>query len=119
MTQTKPTYKQGDVALVLFPDSNLHTAKLRPALIIQADDLQTGLQQVIVITITSNMTRANHPSRVTIPLSTPEGQKSGLLTDSLVMLDNLATIAEVAINRVIGSLQMTKVETALRHTLNL
>ena len=119
MTQTKTIYKRSDVVLVLFPDSNLRTAKLRPALIIQADNLQTGLQQVIVAMITSNMTRANHPSRVTISLSTPEGQKSGLLTDSVVMLDNLATIAEVAINRVIGSLQMTKVEIALRHTLSL
>jgi hypothetical protein len=38
-------YKRGDVVLVLFPDSNLRTAKRRPALIIQADDLNTGLPQ--------------------------------------------------------------------------
>lgn len=30
--------KRGDVVLVLFPDSNLRTAKRRPALIVQADD---------------------------------------------------------------------------------
>jgi mRNA interferase MazF len=38
------------VALVLFPDSNLRTAKLRPVLVIQADDLGTDLPQVIVET---------------------------------------------------------------------
>jgi hypothetical protein len=35
------------------------------------------------------------------------------------MTDNLATIAEVAIDRVIGSLPMRQVDTALRHTLGL
>ena len=30
-------FKGGDVVLVLFPDSNLQTAKRRPALIVQAD----------------------------------------------------------------------------------
>ncbi len=69
--------------------------------------------------ITSKLFRANLPSRVTILQSTPEGQQSGLLTDSVVMTDNLATIADVAIDRVIGTLPMTDVDTALRHTLNL
>lgn len=119
MTQRNPTYKRGDVILVLFPDSNLVTAKPRPGLIVQADHLQTGLPQVIVAMITSKMFRANHPSRVTILLSTSEGQKSGLLTDSVVMTDNLATIFESAVDRVIGSLPMAQVDVALRHSLNL
>jgi len=78
------------VALVLFPHADLRTAKPRPALVVQADELQTGLPQVIVAMITSHLYRSNHPSRVTILLSSPEGQKSGLLTDSVVMTDNLA-----------------------------
>ena len=36
-------YKRGDVVLVLFPDSNLRTAKRRPALIVQANNLNTDL----------------------------------------------------------------------------
>jgi len=35
----KLVYKRGDVILVLFPHSDLRTAKLRPALIVQADNL--------------------------------------------------------------------------------
>jgi mRNA interferase MazF len=115
----RPSYRRGNVLLVLFPHSNLRTAKLRPVLIVQADNLQTGLSQVIVAMITSKMFRANHPSRVTIFRSTPEGQQSGLLTDSIVMTDNLATIAESEIDRVIGRLPMTDVDEALRHTLSL
>jgi mRNA interferase MazF len=64
--QPKLTVKRGDIALVLFPNSNLSSAKTRPALIVQVDDLQTGLPQIIVAMITSQMFRAGHPSRVTI-----------------------------------------------------
>ncbi|WP_341527995.1 type II toxin-antitoxin system PemK/MazF family toxin [Nostoc sp. UHCC 0302] len=66
MTQPKQTLKRGDVVLVLFPNSNLTTAKTRPAVIVQADNLQTGLSQMIVAMITSQMFRAANPSRVTI-----------------------------------------------------
>jgi mRNA interferase MazF len=54
----------GDVVLVLFPDSDLRTAKRLPALILQRDDLASGLSQTIVAMISSNPARANHPSRV-------------------------------------------------------
>jgi len=69
--------------------------------------------------ISSNLSRAAHPSRILLKLNSPEGLQSGLLTDSVVMTDNLATITERAIDRVIGDLLMDKVDIALRHTLNL
>lgn len=69
--------------------------------------------------ITTKMFRTNHPSRVTILLSNREGQQSGLLRNSVVMTDNLATVADSAIDRVIGSIPMEKIDIALRHTLNL
>ncbi len=119
MMRRELSYKRGDVILSRFPDSNLYTAKLRPALIVQADNLQTGLSQLVVAMITSNMSRANHPSRVTILVSASEGQQSGLIMDSVVMTDNLATIVESTIERVVGSVPMEKIDAALRHTLNL
>ena len=119
MMPPKPSYNRGDVVLVLYPNSDLRTAKTRPALIVQANNLHTGLPQVILAMITSRLFRANHPSRVVVMMSTPAGQQSGLLTDSVVMTDNLATVAEVAIDRVVGTLPMADVDTALRHTLKL
>ncbi len=104
MRQPKLTVNRGDIALVLFPNSNLSSAKTRPALIVQANNLQSGLPQIIVAMITSQMFRAGHPSRVTVLLNSLEGQQSGLLTDSVVMTDNLATIIISAVNRIIGSL---------------
>ena len=115
----KPTCKRGEVVLVLFPNSDLRSAKPRPALVVQADNLQTGIPQVVVAMITSRMFRAGHPSRVTVLQESPDGQRSGLLTDSVVMADNLATIAEVGVERAIGTLPMDGVEAALRHTFGL
>jgi mRNA interferase MazF len=115
----RPRYNRGEVILVLFPNSDLRTAKLRPALIVQADNLATGLSQVIVAMITSNIARANHPSRVLIRRGTQAGRRSGLLANSVVMTDNLATILETEIDRVIGTLPMRAINVALRHTLAL
>lgn len=119
MMRKRPNYKRGDIVLVRFPDSNLFSTTARPGVIVQADNLQTGLSQVIVAMITTKMFRANHPSRVIILLSNREGQQSGLLRNSVVMTDNLATVAESAIDRAIGSIPMEKIDAALRHTLNL
>jgi mRNA interferase MazF len=112
--------KRGDVVLVLFPDSNLRTAKRRPALVVQADNLQSGLAQSIIAMITSNMTRAGHPSRVALLLSSPEGKRAGILMDSIVMTDNLATVRGTEIDRTLGALSdMREIDRALRHTLTL
>lgn len=111
--------ERGDLVLVLFPHSDLRTAKRRPALVVQRNDLATGLSQLIVAMVTSQSRRHGHPSRFTILLSTPEGKNSGLLTDSVVMTDNLATVFVSEIDRRIGRLPMEGVDAALRHTLDL
>ncbi len=122
MTITMPpnlSYKQGDVVLVLFPNSDLVTAKTRPAVVVQADNLQTGLPQIIVAMVTSQMSRSKHPSRLTILLGTPEGQQSGLISDSVIMTDNLVTVTRAAIDRVIGSVEIENLQQSLRNTFGL
>jgi len=112
--------KRGDVILALFPDSNLRTAKKRPVLVVQADDLQTNLPQIIVAMITSNLSRKSHPSRVLVEISSTAGKQSNLLSDSLVATDNLATLHEKFIDKKLGSLQnMKAVEKALAYTFGL
>jgi mRNA interferase MazF len=114
------TYKRGDVVLVLFPNSDLQTAKRRPVLVVQTDDLNTGIDQIVVAMITSNLTRRNHPSRYFIALDSHEGKQSGVLTDSVVMADNLATVFLKAIDSKIGTLgNMAPIDVALRKTLGL
>ena len=50
-------FRRGEVMLALFPDSNLRTAKRRPVLAVQADNLNAGLPQTVVAMITSNLAR--------------------------------------------------------------
>ena len=75
-------YSRGDVVLVLFPDSNLRTAKRRSALVVQADGLETGLAQTVVAMISSNTSRSGHRSRVAVLSKSPDGVQMGLRTDS-------------------------------------
>jgi len=119
MMRQRQSYKRGGIVLVLFPNTDLRTAKTRPAIVVQADDVITELQQVVVAMITSNTKRVGYPSRVEIRLKSEAGNRSGLLTDSVVMTDNLATITVAAIDRVIGTYLMSNVDSALRHTLGL
>jgi mRNA interferase MazF len=111
---------RGDIVLVLFPDSNLRTSKRRPALVVQADGLATDLPQTVVAMITSNMVRAGHPSRVVVKVGSESAKGSGLLMDSVIMTDNLATLHNAEIDRVIGTLTgLKEIDTALRTTLAL
>ena len=112
--------RHGDVVLVLFPNSDLRTAKRRPALILQRDNLGSGLAQTIIAMISSNPARAGHPSRVSVPLASPMGKSSGLRLDSVVMTDNVATVLESEIDSVLGRLpDMRAVDASLKHTLAL
>jgi mRNA interferase MazF len=114
------SYKRGDVVLVLFPNSNLRTAKRRPALVVQSDGLQAGLPQVVVAMNTSNMSRLGPQCRVAVPLKSAPNHGSGLRTDSVIMTDNLATILHSEIDRSIGALaDMSAVDDALRKMLGL
>lgn len=114
------SHKRGDVVLVLFPNSDLGTFKRRPALVVQANDLGTGLPQVVVAMITSNPERRGYPSRVFVPLNSPAARMAGLRTDSIVMADNLATVLDKAIVSRLGQLnELGAVDAALRKTLAL
>lgn len=89
-------------------------------MIVQADSLETGISQVIIAMISSNLGRVGHPSRILIETLSAPGKQSGLLFDSVVMCDNLATVSLKAISRTIGNLgDLEGVNEALRRTLDL
>lgn len=113
-------YKRGDIVLLLFPNSDLRTQKKRPALVVQADSLGTGLPQLIVAMITSNLARASHPSRVLVSQASPQSWRFGLISDSVILTDNLATVLESEIDHALGVWpDMAAVDRALRHTFGL
>jgi mRNA interferase MazF len=70
--------------------------------------------------ITSNTARAGHISRVLTRCRDRSGRESGLLMDSVIMTDNLATVHDHEIDRVLGTLpDLAEVDAALRMTLAL
>jgi mRNA interferase MazF len=112
--------RRGDVVLVLFPNSDLRTAKRRPALVLQRNRLQSGLPQTIVVMISSNLARRGHPSRVFVSVASAEGGAGGLRLDSVIMTDNLATILDNEFDSLLGQLpNMASIDLALKHTLAL
>ena len=113
-------FSRGEIVLALFPDSNLKSAKKRPVIALQRDALQAGLPQTIVAMITSNLARGGHPSRVIVPLASNAGKAAGLISDAVIMTDNLATLRDSEFDRQVGIIaDMKLVDAALRHTLGL
>ncbi|MCB5270944.1 MAG: type II toxin-antitoxin system PemK/MazF family toxin [Candidatus Cloacimonetes bacterium] len=97
------TCSKGDIVIVRFPNNDLVTYKHRPALVVQSDTLTTGYDQKLVACITSNVRkRAAH--RIFVDINNDEGKETGLLADSVIVTDNLATVKEREIHKVIGSL---------------
>lgn len=113
------SFKHGDVVLLLFPHSDLLTAKRRPALIVQSDKIDTSIPQKIVAMITSNLQRIG-PTRVQIEAPSETGKAMGIKIDSVVVCDNLATVLHSQIDEVIGHCpKMQDIEAALRTVLDL
>ena len=112
-------FNRGDVVLVLYPHADLRIAKKRPALVVQSDDVETGIPQRIVAMITSNVGRTG-PTRVHVRRESSEGKAMGILTDSVIVTDNLATVLDREIDKRIGRCPiMPAVDQALRTVLGL
>lgn len=112
-------YNRGDVVLVNFPYSDLIRYKQRPALVVQDITVYTGLMDLLIAQITSNTDRKG-PSRVSIEKNSIEGKQMGVLADSVIMADKIATISSEMINKKIGSCPcMENVEKALKVILGL
>ena len=114
--------RRGNVVLVLYPFASGRGASRRPALIVQNDRDNRRLDNTIIAQITTNVRHGNDPTRLLIPWGTPEGQQAGLLHDSVVSCNNLATVHEDRMHRVIGHLPeavMYRIDECLRAALGL
>jgi mRNA interferase MazF len=114
--------KRGEVVLAWYPFASGAGGKRRPCLVVQNDADNQRLTNTIVAQITSNLRAASVPTQLLIRVATPEGQQAGLLHDSLISCNNLATIEQTLIAQVIGSLPaalMQQVDACLKVALAL
>jgi mRNA interferase MazF len=98
------TLQRGDVVLCRYPFSSGAGAKLRPAVVVQCNRNNQRLSNVIVAAITTTTHRRGEPTQLLVDPATPEGRSTGLLRPSVVTCENLATIEQTLVTRVIGTL---------------
>ncbi len=99
--------KRGDVVLVRFPHPSGQRGKKRPAVVVQSDSYSSTVSTVVVAEVTKNLTMKVDPACLFINVSTPEGQATGLLVDSVVSSLVLDTVYADTVAQVLGSLSPT------------
>ena len=99
--------QRGEIVIVDFPYSDQTASKIRSALIVQADLWNQRLDDTIIAPITSSNNRSRiTPTQYFIDISTPEGQQTGLIFNSVVRCGSLIAYNQSLILRMIGSLPL-------------
>ncbi len=115
------SYSRGDVVLVSFPNADKITYKKRPVLIVQSDKLITTYGDKLVVCITSKLNKTGS-TRIPISYNSEDGNKMGLSIDSMIIVDNIATMSPKEIIRKIGTCSVDVqqgIDAALRETFDL
>jgi len=87
----------GKIVVISFPFTDLSTIKRRPALI-----LHETKYDVVVAYISSIIPSVTSPEEVLIPKTSSFFNVTGLINDSVIMLDKLATIEKSLIIHILG-----------------
>ena len=107
-------YKKGDVVLVSFPyttDEGQTQTKRRPAVIISNDNNNARLDDVLLVPLTSNVTRAGRePTQVVVSMDSQEGKAGGLRLDSVIDCTVIATIPKTLLVSKIGQFPQETME---------
>jgi mRNA interferase MazF len=88
---------KGKIVVVPFPFTDLSSYKRRPALVLHETEFD-----VVVAYISSVMPSTTSPEDVIILQSRHSFMYTGLISDSVIMLDKLATVEKSLIIRILG-----------------
>jgi mRNA interferase MazF len=88
---------KGKIVVIPFPFTDLSSIKRRPALV-----LHETKYDVVVAYISSIMPPVMSPEDVLISQTRPSFASTGLINDSVIMLDKLATVEKSLIIRILG-----------------
>ena len=114
--------KRGDVCLARFPHDAGGRGKKRPVVVVQSDVYNQKLRHVVLAEITTNLGSASDPANLLIEIATIDGQRTGLLQDSVITCLHLVTMSEDRIGKVIGALSpslLGKTDACLKSALGL
>ena len=97
--------RRGDIVLVDFPFSDRTGSKVRPALVVQADEWNQRMDDTILALITSSRNRrVDAATQLVIDITTLDGQQTGLRLHSVIQCENLLTYDQALILGVLGRL---------------
>lgn len=115
--------RRGDIVIVDFPFSDRTGSRVRPALVVQADDLNRSLDDTVLVMITSSSRRVvGHASQLLVDSAHPDYQRAGFKTDSLIQCNILLTLDQALILKTIGSLSgatMLQVDACLKSAMGM
>jgi mRNA interferase MazF len=112
---------RGEIVLVDYPFSDRRGSKVRPALVVQNDTLNSRIDDTILVAISRSTHRASG-TQLLVDLATPEGAATGLRQNSMIQCENLLTYDQRLIIATIGrvpSSLMQRVDVCLRQALDL
>ena len=105
--------KPGDIVLVRFPQTDLQTGKLRPALIIA---IAPGHHSdVLLALITSRVYQATPDLDEILEPTDRDFAESGLKVRSVVRLSRLASVEPVVIQALLGEISAKRLATIKKH----
>jgi len=88
---------KGKIVVLPFPFTDLTSYKRRPALV-----LHEYKSDVVVAYISSVMPSNPSPTDVLVPRTCSSFKRTGLITDSVIMLNKVATVERSLIIRILG-----------------
>ena len=95
--------KFGDIVLVSFPSTDYRSSKVRPALIISSEKYNTRESDIILLPISTNITRVC-PDDILIKDSDKLFTKTGLKVSSVIRVGKIFTADKCIIKRRLGQL---------------
>ena len=99
--------KNGDIVLVTFPFSNLKDVKVRPAVVISRETVNTRENDVTLAFISSVEPEELESYEVLLPLKHIDFKMSGLKKASVFKLHKITTIEKKLVQRRLGVLGKT------------
>ena len=91
--------QKGNIVLVPFPFTDMTDTKIRPALVIYV-----GKRDATVVFISSKVPNFVDEAQVVVSAQSPSFEKTGLLTNSVIKLDKIATIDKSLIYGELGEI---------------
>ena len=93
--------EQRDLLLVPFPFSDQLGKKVRPVVVISNEDFNQCSEDVLVVAVTSNLTKDRH----TIPITKNELENGTLHHDCYIKVENILKIDKKLIIKKIGKIK--------------